>query len=163
MNKVILATIGACLLLCPVHGQQGAEKKMVISDFEADAGEWTGLTLGEAGVNPDNDSKIAITREAASVKTGKGALSYTYEITPKIIRVLALQKPLDLTGMKSLRFWVKCSQATSIIVGLGEASGASYQANAHCPAGAWQEVAVNLDELTVDEPAKDPNGKLDLD
>src|SRR4029450_10321489 len=43
------------------------------------------------------------------------------------------------------------------------ASGASYQANAHCPAGAWQEISVNLDELTVDEPGKDPNGKLDLD
>lgn len=163
MNKMIFAAIGACLLLCPVHGLQDAEKKMMISDFEGDAAEWSGLTLSEAGVNPDGDSKIAITREAASVKSGKGALSWSYEITPKTVRVLALQRPIDLTGMKSLRLWVKCSKATSVIVGLGDPSGASYQANAHCPAGAWQEIAVNLDELTVDEPAKDPNGKLDLD
>ena len=41
------------------------------------------------GVNPDADSKIAITHEAASVKSGKGALSWSYEITPKIVRVLS--------------------------------------------------------------------------
>lgn len=163
MNKMLLAAMGACLLLSPTYGLQDPEKKMVISDFEGDAVEWSGLTLGEAGVNPDGDSKIAITREAASVKVGKGALSWSYDITPKIVRVLALQKPMDLSGMKSMHLWVKCSRATSVIIGLGDPSGASYQANAHCPAGAWQEIAVNLDELTVDEPAKDPNGKLDLD
>jgi len=163
MNKLTLATIGACLLLCPAYGRQDAEKKVSISDFEGDTVEWSGMTLGEGGVNPDNDSKFAITHEAASVKSGKGALSYSYEVTPKLVRVLALQRPIDLTGMKSLHLWVKCSHATSVIVGLAEASGASYQANAHCPAGTWQEIAVNLDELTADEPAKDPNGKLDLD
>lgn len=163
MNKTLLAALGVCLLLCPTDARQDAEKSMMISDFEGDTVEWSGLTLGEGGVNPDGDSKIAITREAASVKSGKGALSYSYDITPKIIRVLALQRPIDLTGMKSLHLWVKCSQATSVIVGLAEASGASYQANAHCSAGAWQEISVNLDELTADEPGKDPNGKLDLD
>jgi hypothetical protein len=163
MNKPTLTALIACLLLCPTYGRQDTEKKMVISDFEGDTVEWSGLALGEGGVNPDADSKFTITHEAASVKAGKGALSYAYDITPKTVRVLALQRPLDLTGMKSLNLWVKCSQATSVIVGLGDNSGASYQANAHCPAGAWQEIAVNLDELTVDEPAKDPNGKLDLD
>jgi len=62
-----------------------------------------------------------------------------------------------------MRLWVKCSQTTAVIIGLGEASGASYQAAAHCTGGVWQEIAVNLDEMTADEPAKDPNGKLDLD
>lgn len=158
MKTLMIAAIGTCLLF-----PQDAEKKMSLDDFEGETSEWTGLTLGEGGINPDQDSKIAITKEAAAVKAGKGSLSWSYEITPKIIRVLALQRPLDLSGMKSLRFWVKCSHDTSIIVSLAEASGASYQANAHCPAGKWQEVAVNLDELTPDEPAKDPNGKLDLD
>src|SRR5205085_520129 len=48
-------------------------------------------------------------------------------------------------------------------IGLNEAGGASYQAAAHCPAGAWQEVVLNLDEFALDDPAKDTNGKLDLD
>jgi hypothetical protein len=164
MNSLFPAALLASLIFGgALHGLQDVEKRILISDFEGDTAEWSGLTLGVAGVNPDNDSKIAITHEAASVKSGKGALSYSYEITPKIIRVLALRRPMDLTGMKSLHLWVKCSHATSVIIGLGEASGASYQANAHCPAGAWQEIAVNLDELTVDDRAKDPNGKLDLD
>src|SRR6185295_12580708 len=41
--------------------------------------------------------------------------------------------------------------------------GGTYQAAAHCTAGAWQELSVNLDELTPEDPAKDANGKLDLD
>jgi len=163
MNRLNSVVVIAFLALGTVLQGQDAEKKMSIADFEGDLGEWTAMKMGEAGVGADTDSKVSITREAGAVKAGKGALSYTYEITPKTIRVLALQKPMDLTGMKSLRFWVKCSQATAVVFGLAEAGGASYQASAHCPAGAWQEVAVNLDELIVDEPAKDTNGKLDLD
>jgi hypothetical protein len=161
MNRIM--TVAALLLMSPLLPAQDAEKKMVLADFEGDLGEWTAMQLGEGGVGPDADSKIAVTHDAADVKAGKGALSYAFDITPKTIRVLALQRPLDLTGMKSLRLWVKCSHATAVVIGLTEAGGASYQASAHCAAGAWQEVAVNLDEFTLDDPAKDGNGKLDLD
>ncbi len=164
MNVLRLAAVSACLMAATtLQARQDPEKRMVIADFEGELGEWTAMKMGDAGVGPDSDSKLAITREADRVKAGKGALSYTYDITPKTVRVLALQKPMDLTGMKSLRLWVKCSQATAVVIGLTEAAGASYQAVAHCPAGAWQEVALNLSELTLDEPAKDANGKLDLD
>jgi hypothetical protein len=164
MSKIKFAAVGAFLLAAAaLHGNQEAERKILIADFEGDLAEWTGLKLGDGGANPDGESKIAITREAGLVKSGKGSLSYAYEVAPKTLRVLVLQRPLDLTGMKSLRLWVKCTHSTAVVIGLGEASGASYQTAAHCAAGVWQEVAVNLDELTVDEPAKDPNGKLDLD
>ena len=164
MNRMPLAILVVSLLAgSVVDARQDAEKKIAVADFEGDLGEWTAMRLGEAGVGPDTDSKVAITRDAGSVKSGKGALSYTYDITPKTVRVLALQKPMDLTGMKSLRLWVKTSQATAVVIGLADASGASYQTSAHCAAGKWQEIAVNLDELIVDDPAKDPNGKLDLD
>jgi hypothetical protein len=164
MNVSRLAILAAGLLAGgSVHAFQDPEKKITVADFEGELGEWTAMKLGEGGAGPDAESKVAITHEAASVKSGKGALSYTYDITPKTVRVLALQKPMDLTGMKSLRFWVKCSQATAVVVGLTETGGASYQAVAHCPAGAWQEVALNLSELALDDPAKDKNGKLDLD
>jgi len=164
MNSVKLAILAAGLLAGTVlHARQDPEKKMMIADFEGELGEWTAMKMGEGGGGVDTDSKLAITHEAAFVKSGKGALSYTYDITPKTVRVLALPKPMDLTGMKSLRLWVKCSQATAVVIGLAEAGGASYQAVAHCPAGAWQEIAVNLNELIVDDPSKDTNGKLDLD
>ena len=164
MNVIRLAAVSACLMAgTALQARQDPEKKMMIADFEGELGEWTAMKLGEGGGGPDSDSKLAITREAGAVKAGKGALSYTYDITPKTVRVLALPKPMDLTGMKSLRLWVKCSQATAVVIGLAETGGASYQTAVHCPAGAWQEIAVNLNELTVDDPAKDANGKLDLD
>jgi hypothetical protein len=155
--KAITLALGLCLLL------QDSEKKISLDDFEGDSTEWAALRMDVTGVHPDGDAKVAIIREAGSAKVGKGALAYSFTIAPGVISALALQRPIDLTGMKSMRLWVKCSQATAAIIGLGEASGASYQAVAHCPAGAWQEVAINLDELTVDDASKDPNGKLDLD
>jgi len=164
MKLIRLAVLASGLLAGgALQAFQDAEKKMPIADFESEVGDWTVMKMGEGGGGPDPDSKLAIAREAGAVKSGKGALSFAYEVTPKTVRVLALPRPLDLTGMKSLRLAVKCSHATAVVIGLGEASGASYQAVATCPAGAWQELAINLDEFTVDDPAKDPNGKLDLD
>lgn len=161
MTKYGAALLGLFLLAgSALHGQDG-EKRLSIDDFEGAETAWSGLALSESGVNPDGESKIAIVKEGA--KVGKGALSYTYEIAPKTVRVLALQKPMDLTGMKSMRLWVKCSHASAVIIGLTETGGCSYQAAAHCAAGAWQEIAVNLDEFTPEDPAKDANGKLDLD
>ena len=157
MKTITLALLGLFLL------PQDADKKISLDDFEGDSTEWTALKLDTTGVHPDADAKVAIVRDAGAAKSGKGALAYTFGIAPGTVSVLALQRPIDLTGMKSMRLWVKCSRTTAVIIGLGEASGASYQAAAHCTAGVWQEIAVNLDELTADEPAKDPNGKLDLD
>lgn len=162
MKTIRPAFFAACLLSAGAFAQD-AEKKMSIDDFEGDTTEWSALKLESGGVNHDADAKVAIAREAGAAKSGKGALSYSFEVAPGAIGVLALQRAMDLTGMKSMRLWVKCSHATAVIVGVTETSGASYQAAASCAAGVWQEVAVNLDELTPDDPAKDPNGKLDLD
>ena len=163
MSRSIAAIVAFLLLGAALPAQQDGEKRTVVADFEGDLGEWTGMALSDGGVQPDGDSRIAVTKDAGVAKVGKGALSYSYEIAPKTIRVLTLQKPMDLTGMKSMRFWVKCSHTTAVVIGLNETGGASYQAVAHCPANAWQEVAMNLDEFTLDDPAKDGNGKLDLD
>jgi hypothetical protein len=139
------------------------DKTLKIDDFESDLSGWTAVKADEAtGFGEDAESKVAITREAGQAKAGAGALSYAYEVAPKTMRVLALQRELDLTGMKSLRLWVKCSRTTGIVVSLAEKGGASYQASVYCAEGKWQEVAVNLDELAPDEPGKDANGTLDL-
>lgn len=163
MNKPAVTAAAFLMLSAALLGRQEAEKRIPISDFEGDQIEWTALKVDETGANPDVAGKLSITHEAAEVKSGKGSLSYSYEVVPKQLKVLALQGPRDLSGMRSIRLWVKCSHATAVVVGLGETGGATYQAAAHCTAGAWQEIAVNLDEFIVDEPAKDPNGKLDLD
>lgn len=163
MSKWTAALLGVFLLGGPALHGQDAEKKVILDDFEGDQAAWSGLALSDSGVNPDGDAKIAIVKTDGAAKVGKGALSYTYDVVPKTVRVLALQKPVDLSGMKSMKLWVKCTHSTAVIIGLNETGGATYQAAAHCPAGAWQEISVNLDELTLEDPAKDTNGKLDLD
>jgi len=142
---------------------QDKPKKILLDDFESDLSDWASFKADSNGFGQDDDSKVAITHEAAEVKAGKGSLSYSYEVTPETIRMLGLPRPLDLTGMKSLHLWVKCSHATAVVIALTESGGGSYQTSVTCDAGKWQEVAVNLDEFVLDDPSKDPNGKLDLD
>ena len=142
---------------------QDKPKKILLDDFEADLSDWASFKADSNGFGQDDDAKVAITHEAAEVKAGKGSLSYSYEVTPETIRMLGLPRPLDLTGMKSLHLWVKCSHATAVLIALTESGGGSYQTSVNCNAGKWQEVAVNLDEFVLDDPSKDPNGKLDLD
>lgn len=139
------------------------KKKIKVDDFESEPSGWTALKLDDSGIAEDGEAKVAVTREAGKARGGQGSLSYAYELAPNSVRVLALQRPLDLSGMKSIRLWVKASHTTAVIVGLTESGGASYQASAYCTAGQWQEILVNLDELQPDEPGKDGNGKLDLD
>ena len=137
------------------------EKTVKIDDFEGELSGWSLLKLDAGAVEEDGESKIAVAKEGA--KTGKGCLAYTHEVTPGVIRLLGRQGGLDLSGMKSLRFWIKSSHATAVVVSIAEGNGASYQAPFSVAAGAWQEVVLNLDELAPDEPGKDDNGKLDLD
>jgi hypothetical protein len=142
---------------------QDKEKNVKIDDFESELNGWAPFKADASGFGEDADSTAAITHKPAEVKSGKGSLSYSYEVTPGTLRMLGLQRPLDLSGMKSLRVWIKCSHATAVVIGLTETGGASYQTSVTCTAGKWQEVAVNLGELVLDDPSKKPNGKLDLD
>ncbi|HEX7899629.1 MAG TPA: carbohydrate binding domain-containing protein [Planctomycetota bacterium] len=137
------------------------EKTFKIDDFEGELAGWTLFKLEGGAIAEDGESKIAVVKDGA--KAGKGALAYTHEVTAGVIRVLGRQGEIDLSGMKSLRFWVKSSAATAVVVSLTERNGAGYQAAFSVGTGAWQEVAVNLDEFAADDPAKDDNGKLDLD
>ena len=158
--------IGLAMVLALATGARGQEgpKTVKIDDFEGELSAWTAVKIEDgAGFGADGDSKVAINRDAQHVKSGRGSLVYAYELSPTAVRLLSIQRPKDFTGMKSLRFWVKCTSATAILIGLNETGGGNYQATVYCPAGAWQEVVLNLDEFVPDDPAKDRNGKLDLD
>jgi hypothetical protein len=160
----IVAASFLTLLLTVAAGtplQDGVKK---LDDFEGELTGWSAIKMVEnVGLAPDESSKVAITHDAQHVKQGRGALAYTYEIGPDAFRALSIQRPKDFTGMASLHFWVKCTSATAIMVGLNETGGAAFQASVYCPSGSWQEVALNIDELTLDDPKKKPEGKLDLD
>lgn len=163
MMRTTMMLAGVLALAAGARGQDGA-KTVTLDDFESDLAGWTAVKIDEsAGFGADGDSKVALTRDAQHVKAGRGALAYAYDVSPAAMRVLSIQRPKDFTGMKSLRFWLKCTSATAFMVGLNETGGANYQASVYCPSGSWQEVVLNLDEFLLDEPSKDGNGKLDLD
>jgi hypothetical protein len=151
----------ALALLGNLAAAQDREKTVKAGDFETDAAGWAAMKLDAGGLAEDPGAKLGIAKDGARV--GKGSLSFTYEIVPGTLRVVALQKELGLEGMKSIRFSVKCSASTALIVSLTERNGATYQSSVACPAGAWQDIAVNLDEFVADDPAKDGNGRLDPD
>jgi hypothetical protein len=159
-----MRTIAAVLAAVVALGAQDEQKTVRVDDFESELSGWTAIKIDDStGFGVDEDSAVAVARDPAQVKSGKGALTYTYELSAATVRVLGVQRPLDLTGMKSVRFWVRCSHATAVLFGINERGGANYQTSFYCPAGSWQEFAVNLDELALDDPAKDANGKLDLE
>ena len=140
-----------------------AAQDLKIDDFEGELQGWTALRLEAGAPAEDGESKIAIAREPANVKSGKGSLSFTHEISPGVVRVLVLQRELDLKGMKAVRLWIRSSAATAVVLSLTERNGAGWQCPFSVQAGGWQEVAVNLDEFTIDDPSKDDNGRLDPD
>lgn len=136
----------------------------LIDDFEHGLNpEWVTLKVtADKGLQLETESRIAVTQEAAQVKSGQGTLSYFYEVAPKTVRGVALPREMDLTGMKSVHFWAKCSTSTALLFALDQKNGSSYQTAFYCPAGEWQEVTLNLDELVVDDVTKDMAGGLQL-
>lgn len=140
-----------------------AAQDVRIDDFETELSGWSLLRLEAGAVDADQDSKLTLAREPAQVKAGKGALAFTYAVSPGVVQILALQRELGLAGMKSVRFWIRSGAATAVVLSLTEQNGAAYQCPFAVAAGAWQEVAVNLDEFTIDDPSKDDNGRLDAD
>ena len=142
-----------------------AAKTLTADSFEQGLTDWVVLKSETGkGLEADNDSKLTLT---TSVRQGgggvnKNALSYAYEITPGTIRGLALTRPLNLAGMKSVRFWVRSEDATALMFGLGGSDSVPYQTGFYVPEGVWQEVAINLDDLAPDNGAAKTPGKLDL-
>lgn len=135
-----------------------------VDDFEDGVRDWTPFKIGgAAGFGPDLEAKVDVTSIAGQVKSGKNALSYIYDVQPKSIGMLALQRPLDLSGMKSVRFAIRCDAATVVAFGLRESGGARYSSYFYCPAKKWQNISFDLSEMKQDDESKDDNDRLDVD
>jgi hypothetical protein len=163
LKRWSLFSIALCGVLNALAPAAQAQDK-VIDDFEHGLNpEWVTLKVtAEKGLELENESRLAVTQDAQQVKSGQGTLSYFYQVAPKAVRGLSLPRDMDLTGMKSVHFWAKCNTSTAMLFALDQKSGSNYQAGFYCPAGQWQEVTLNLDELLVDDVTKDIAGGLQL-
>lgn len=154
------ATKAAAAKTAPV---QEAERVILLDDFEGDAMNWTAYRIApETGFGADLEGKTEITRDAKQVKNGKGSLVRIYTADKGRASLLTLERPLDLTGMRSASFWIRCDAATTFIFALREKSGARYDTTFFCPAKTWRKIAVGLDDLKRADATPDANGKLDL-
>ncbi|MGD8239511.1 MAG: hypothetical protein PVH68_13210 [Armatimonadota bacterium] len=153
----LTAAIATALIGLPCWSQESTRQ-----EFEVDLGGWQVFELRFDGTPAQPSATLDITAEPADVKTGIGALRFAYEAEKGALRAAVLGEPA-LAGMRSLRFWIKSSTATPVLVQLRERDESEYAIAALLPAGKWQRVAVNLADLWLDENSMDENGGLDTD
>lgn len=133
-----------------------------VDDFETGIINWAPFLYNVGSFGPDSGARVGITDKAAQVKSGKGSLYYIHNVAPKSVSLLALERRLDLTGMQSIRFQLKCDAPTIMGFAAREQNGARYEAFFYCPANKWQDIALDLHDLTPAADAKDDNDHLDL-
>lgn len=137
------------------------EPPLVVFDFEQDVAGWGSV---------DQSSVVRVEDETgAHVKVGRGALQFSYTL-PTVKQIEGQEKPLpvllgplqvDLRDTRSLRFWLKTSQAGALVVVLTEGDGSSYHAALYSPAETWQHVYLSLDRFQLGDDSFDENGQLD--
>lgn len=161
MNRSLM-TGAVTLALAASLASRAQAQNVTLDDFEGELKDWSALKVdAKTGVVPDPDSRVVVTNDAAQVKAGHAALSYSYDITPGVPRGLSVTRELNIGTIKSLHGWIKSSVTTLITLGISEKTGGTYQTAIYCPADTWQEVAINLDEFVLDNSRVDPNGRFD--
>ena len=158
---VVGGCIAALLILIPSAWCQGPG--VLVDDFEPRAGGWQAVRTEEGRqAEPDPDAVIGRTTDPQKVRSGRHALTYSYRLAPKSVRLLALNRPIDASGTRSLRFWLQTSHSTQVLVSLNDAGGGTFQAVVYSASGAWQDVALNFDEFRAQGPAGTPERRPDL-
>lgn len=160
--------VGSAIMCALVLGAAGTMARAIRPDgdaapllshtFEENDGGWQGF--GGSGV-------VSVTHDAASVKSGKGALQYSYALKKGEVALMLLQTPdMMLAKAKSLRFWIKADHMTPVAIVLQEKDGGRYNAIVSTPKDTWQEVELSTADFALDrskDAPKDPDGKLDMD
>ncbi len=144
------------------QGGTGAGDRAPHYEFEVDLGGWQVFEMRMDGGLAPPSAILDITDEPANVKTGLGALRFEYEAEKGVLRAAVLGQPY-LRGMQSLRFWMKSSATTSVLIQLREEDESEYAMAALMPEGEWQRIEVNLDDLSLDENSFDENEMLDVE
>ncbi len=120
--------------------------------FEGDALDASWWTL-------DRQAKLAITREAANVASGQGALEFLYPARQGVFEQIGVSG-LTVGNASFLSLKLKATSPTSISFGVQERSGVVYQGLLWVPADKWVPVRSRLDDLILAEDSADADGRL---
>ena len=138
---------------------------LLLDTFEMDVNGWSAL---------GPHASVGTTNESSKVKNGKNALAFNYRIdtappAPGEPPVDALVRPVhegQLTGARSISFWVRSDASAPLALALTEHNGGRYTASLWVAKNQWQHVVLAPEDFTLgdgkDDP-KDPDGKLDMD
>jgi hypothetical protein len=137
---------------------QTRPEALVKHTFESETDGW--ISMGSNG-------SVKVTHEAGAVKSGSGALEYTYSLDGKGFNTVVL--PLGggkVAAMRRIRFWLKSDHdgAFGVILSEKKPGGGDYTAIIWAPKNTWQHVDLNLGSFfATDGPTDpvDPDGKLD--
>jgi len=119
--------------------------------------------LGPYWFNTAQDGAMTITREAANIREGQGALEFTYTPSEGAFALIGATPIKPEAQPKSLKFSFKTDEVSAILYGVNEQDGSSYQGYCYSPGGAWEDVLVDLGELMLSQDTEDENGHLDPD
>ncbi|HIE53172.1 MAG TPA: hypothetical protein EYP85_15580 [Armatimonadetes bacterium] len=126
-------------------------RALVHHGFEGEVEGW--LAMG---------GEVKVTTEKVRVHTGTGALEYRYTLAPETFNFLLRPQPGDLTGARSLRFWLKTSHDAALLVIITEADKSRYNAVLFSRANTWQHINLSLDRFLLADESTDENNRLDL-
>ncbi|MBM3499643.1 MAG: hypothetical protein FJX74_13365 [Armatimonadetes bacterium] len=129
-----------------------AQGPLIEWSFEAGVGEWASL---------DPAASVSVTTDGnAAREDGDACLEFAY--TPEAALTVAVTPVAAATaGAQSLRFHLRTSEYAWASAALAEQDGSAYLATFSSLPGAWQEVALGLNEFRLLADTGDENRKLD--
>lgn len=146
--------LGASLLLGSARADA---QETVLNDFESGVEPWTVMGPGSA-------TRVS---DTASVRRGKGAMAYQYNVAEGSVQVLVRPVAVkSLAQASEFRLSIKTSHLSTLLLSLEEQGGGRWAASMVVSPGEWNDLRIPVDSFMLargkDDPA-DPNGRLDLD
>jgi hypothetical protein len=109
-------------------------------DFASGVGEWRSSVPG---------APITVAIGRGEVRDGHPSLEFDYTPTTSTSPAFYTLPRMGAPRARSVRFWIRCSDATPLQFALGERSGAGYYYSLQCPADQWVYVAIPLSDLIL--------------
>ncbi|MFQ5809175.1 MAG: ankyrin repeat domain-containing protein [Armatimonadota bacterium] len=147
-------------LLAPATS--GGPQETAAYEFETGTEGWRAIRMlmQERAVQPLGG--LSVTNDAEDVKSGKGALQFSYTAARGSMEGVAVAN-LDAAEAQSLRFWIKASREALVGLTAREKDGSQYGLPTFLSENRWRRVRVNLADLALGEGSMDENGVLDPD
>src|SRR5438067_1908837 len=138
---LVIAGLGAMALRgAPAPAAAASAAVVLRYDFASGVGEWHSSVPG---------APITVAVGRNEVRDGHPSLEFDYTPTTTTSPAFYTLPKAGAPRARSVRFWIRCSDATPLQFALGEQGGAGYYYSLQCPADQWVYVAIPLGDLIL--------------